>query len=230
MDAESRYGVSLEGEPGLSLHPATFLAAAHTGCRAGLRGPICRHSGLGGDSTLYLCRVQEFIPSWDTREPGAHSGRVSSDRTDGRGTSSLSLYNLPSCARNSSMKENLVGDEDRALWKMPNSGYIVASRKSRSEGPAGCGHMWAQSLPNSPPSACVTNPNISLHSSTLCVLPRPCRTSAVPQLTSRTEGSGHYSTLGLLTYTLSHSQFILPKEKRPHLHPSSASSKTHIIC
>lgn len=95
--------------------PSNFPRAANTGCRVGLRGPICRHSGLGGDSTLYLCRVQEFIPSWDTREPGAHSGRVSSDRTDGRGPSSLSLYNLPSCARNSSMKENLVQDEDRAL-------------------------------------------------------------------------------------------------------------------
>lgn len=35
--------------------PTAFLTAAREAAGAGRRGPICRHSGLGGDSTAYLC-------------------------------------------------------------------------------------------------------------------------------------------------------------------------------
>ena len=62
------------------------------------RVPICRHSGLGGDSTFYLWAEFKSLgppPPRASGEPGAHSWRVSSDRTEG-GTWSPSLPTLTS--------------------------------------------------------------------------------------------------------------------------------------
>ena len=60
----------------------------------GPRVPICQHSGLAGDCTFYLWgEFKSLFPPRASGEPGAHSWRVSSDRTEG-GTWSPSLPTL----------------------------------------------------------------------------------------------------------------------------------------